>query len=265
RTRSRKLSFREEFKGQRHCRCTSRGMAYRSDLLLRQPRLSTNESESTRANPAPPEACAKSRPTPGPAGEEHLALGGAALKHSPAAYRRVCFSLNAKQAGRRWLVAAMLLAMSALSLYAQAPAQNHPLPQSPSNKRHYLMSESLDLVTLESKTEENFGQAAVQQGQSFVIQRIEFIGNRRVRTDTLKARIFSREGDIYNEETLRRDFQALWNTQFFEDVKLSVEDSPDRANAKIIVFEVKERPVIRRIRYEGIHSVSESDILDRFK
>ncbi|HJZ64551.1 MAG TPA: outer membrane protein assembly factor BamA [Candidatus Acidoferrum sp.] len=187
------------------------------------------------------------------------------MKPLPAAYRKVCFSLNVKQAGGRWLVAAMLLAMSAFSLSAQAPAQNHPQPQSPSNKRHYLMSESLDLVTLESKTEEDFGQSAAQQGQTFVIQRIEFIGNRRVRNDTLKARIFSREGDVYNEETLRRDFQALWNTQFFEDVKLSVEDSPDRANTKIIVFEVKERPVIRRIRYEGIHSVSESDILDRFK
>src|SRR6202045_2232928 len=98
-----------------------------------------------------------------------------------------------------------------------------------------------------------------------VIQRIEFIGNRRIRSDTLKARIFSREGDNYNEETLRRDFQALWNTQFFEDVKLRVEDSPDRPDGKIIIFEVKERPVIRRIRYDGIHSISESDILDRFK
>ncbi len=28
---------------------------------------------------------------------------------------------------------------------------------------------------------------------------------------------------------------------------------------------MKERPVIRRIRYDGIHSISESDILDRFK
>src|SRR6202035_5723993 len=99
----------------------------------------------------------------------------------------------------------------------------------------------------------------------FVIVRIDFIGNRRVRSDTLRARIFSREGDVYNEETLRRDFQALWNTQFFEDVKLRVEDSPNRADGKIIIFEVKERPQIRRIRYDGIHSVSESDILDRFK
>lgn len=98
-----------------------------------------------------------------------------------------------------------------------------------------------------------------------VIVRIEFLGNRRVRSDTLKARIFSREGDVYNEETLRRDFQALWNTNFFEDIKLRVENGPDRAKGKIIVFELVERPVIRRIRYDGIHSVTESDILERFK
>jgi len=167
----------------------------------------------------------------------------------------------------RWLVTAILLAAGTFSLRAQAPVENHPQPPSPSTKHRYLMSESLDLVTLESSVEDNTAQAGTQnaQGEVFVIQRIEFIGNRRVRNDTLKARIFSRENDTYNEETLRRDFQALWNTQFFEDVKLRVEDSPDHANSKIIIFEVKERPVIRRIRYDGIHSVSESDILDRFK
>jgi len=113
-------------------------------------------------------------------------------------------------------------------------------------------------------------QSAAQQPRTdqpppAIVDRILFVGNRRIRSDTLKARIFSREGDPYNEETLRRDFQALWNTQFFEDVKLRVEDSPDGPNHKNIVFDVKERPVIRRIRYEGTHSVSESDILDRFK
>jgi outer membrane protein insertion porin family len=114
-------------------------------------------------------------------------------------------------------------------------------------------------------------QAAAQQQPSqnqqppAIIDRILFDGNRRIRRDTLIARIFTREGDPYNEETLRRDFQALWNTQFFEDVKLRVEDSPDGPGHKNVVFVVKERPVIRRIRYDGIHSVSESDILDRFK
>jgi outer membrane protein insertion porin family len=132
-----------------------------------------------------------------------------------------------------------------------------------------LFSASLDLLTGKEVVQDAppaspQTQPAASQ-QQYVIERIEFIGNRRVRTDTLKARIFSRDGDPYNEDTLRRDFQALWNTQFFEDVKLRVEDSPKRANGKIIIFEVKERPQIRRIRYDGIHSISESDILDRFK
>jgi len=129
-----------------------------------------------------------------------------------------------------------------------------------------LFAASLDIVTGKEVLEDHsLAEQEAASKQQFVVERIEFIGNRRVRNDTLKARIFSREGDNYNEDTLRRDFQALWNTQFFEDVKLRVEDSPRKANGKVIVFEVKERPQIRRIRYDGTHSVSESDILDRFK
>lgn len=172
-------------------------------------------------------------------------------------------------------IAARVTQVVALVIFfASAPAafgaDNRPADPS-SNK--VLFSASLDLISgkeaVEDHAQSTSQQAPAQQQpssqQQFIIERIEFIGNRRIRTDTLKARIFSREGDPYNEETLRRDFQALWNTQFFEDVKLRVEDSPKRSNAKIIVFEVKERPQIRRIRYEGNHSISESDILDRFK
>jgi len=98
-----------------------------------------------------------------------------------------------------------------------------------------------------------------------VIQRIEFVGNRRIQRDTLLSRIFSRQGDPYSEDAVRRDFQALWNTQFFEDIRLEVEDSPDMPNGKIVVFYVTERPIIRRIEYKGNKSITESDILDAFK
>jgi len=108
--------------------------------------------------------------------------------------------------------------------------------------------------------------AAPQPGEGqYVIDRIDFVGNRRIRSDTLRARIFSRPGDPYSEAALRRDFQALWNTQFFEDVQLRVENSPKNPHGKVIIFEVKERPIIRRIRYDGLKSVTESDVLDRFK
>ncbi len=137
------------------------------------------------------------------------------------------------------------------------------------NKPTYLLHASLSETTLEEKIEDYLGaDPQTQSNQTQVpefIQRIDWEGLRRVRRDTVNARIFSRPNDPYNEEALRRDFMALWNTQFFEDVKLRVEDSPDKPGGKIITWEVKERPVIRRIRYDGIKSISESDILDRFK
>ena len=82
---------------------------------------------------------------------------------------------------------------------------------------------------------------------------------------TLIARMFSRAGDPYNEENIRRDFLALWNTQYFEDIRLEVEDDPKVPGGKIVIFYVTERPIIRRIEYKGNKSVTESDILDRFK
>lgn len=98
-----------------------------------------------------------------------------------------------------------------------------------------------------------------------IIERIEFVGLYRIQKEALQGRIFSREGDPYNPEALRRDFRALWNTGFFEDIRLEVEDSPRNPNGKIVIFYVTERPTIRNITYKGNKSVTESDILDAFK
>ena len=99
----------------------------------------------------------------------------------------------------------------------------------------------------------------------FYVERIDFEGNRRIRSETLRARIFTRDGDPYKPESLERDFRALWNTGYFEDIRLEVQDSPDHPNGKIIVFYLSERPIVRRIEYKGLKSVSESDVLDAFK
>jgi outer membrane protein insertion porin family len=189
-----------------------------------------------------------------------------------AAKRKVCVFAEMNlarswRAGVSWrpVMLLMLLSYCAPTLIQAGAARLEE--KTVAEHEHYLFHANLDLNSLTEKMDEFAPEetAAAQAAGNFVIDRIEFTGNRRIRTDTLKARIFSRDGDPYNEETLRRDFQALWNTQFFEDVKLRVEESPTKPNGKVIVFEVTERPVIRRIRYDGIHSISESDILDRFK
>src|SRR5438105_613208 len=44
------------------------------------------------------------------------------------------------------------------------------------------------------------------------IELIEFRGARRVPQDTLRNMIVTKKGDKYDEESLHRDFMALWNT-----------------------------------------------------
>jgi hypothetical protein len=42
--------------------------------------------------------------------------------------------------------------------------------------------------------------------------------------------------------------------QLLDDVRLEVEDSPELPNGKIVVFIVRERPIVSRIEYKGIKS-----------
>ena len=74
--------------------------------------------------------------------------------------------------------------------------------------------------------------------------------------------IFTKRGDVYNEDSLHRDFMALWNSGRFDDIRIEREQGKD---GWIIRFVVVERPVIRSINYVGNKSMSQSDILDRFK
>ena len=87
-------------------------------------------------------------------------------------------------------------------------------------------------------------------------------GNRRIPADTVKARIFTKVGDVYDNAAIERDFNALWNTGYFEDIRFEREQNP---KGWILHIYLKERPTIREINYTGLNAVSTSDVLDRFK
>src|SRR5207302_10933017 len=74
--------------------------------------------------------------------------------------------------------------------------------------------------------------------------------------------IESNPGDLYNYDVIHRDYMRLWNTGRFDDI--TVETEPGKTGL-ILRWVMTERRVIRSINYEGIHSVTVSEILDRFK
>jgi outer membrane protein insertion porin family len=103
--------------------------------------------------------------------------------------------------------------------------------------------------------------SALAQGGETVDQ-IRVIGNRRIPKETILARLFTHAGDAYDPISIERDFNSLWNTGYFEDLRIEREDSE---KGIILNVFVRERPTIREINYKGNNSVSTSDILDAFK
>jgi len=104
--------------------------------------------------------------------------------------------------------------------------------------------------------------AATSWAQSDIVTEINVQGNRRIPAETVRARIFTRPGDVYEPAGLERDFNSLWNTGYFEDIRFSREETPKGWR---LIIQVKEKPTIREINYVGLSSVSTSDVLDRFK
>ena len=98
--------------------------------------------------------------------------------------------------------------------------------------------------------------------QQDLIVGITVHGNRRIPADTIKSRIFTHIGDVYDLAAIERDFNSLWNTGYFEDIRFEREQTP---KGWVLHIYVKERPTIREINYTGLSSVSTSDVLDRFK
>ena len=94
------------------------------------------------------------------------------------------------------------------------------------------------------------------------IEQIRVIGNRRIPKETILARLFTHPGDTYDPISIERDFNSLWNTGYFEDLRIEREDTE---KGIILNVFVRERPTIREINYKGNNSISNSDILDRFK
>ncbi|HSP67265.1 MAG TPA: outer membrane protein assembly factor BamA [Bryobacteraceae bacterium] len=94
------------------------------------------------------------------------------------------------------------------------------------------------------------------------IESINFRGARKVPQDTLRAMIFTKRGDAYDADTLHRDLITLWNSNRFDNIEVTREPGQ---TGWIITFVVAERPVVRTIKYDGLKSITTSEVLDRFK
>lgn len=104
---------------------------------------------------------------------------------------------------------------------------------------------------------------SASRNQNVTVEQVLIRGNRRIPESTVKIWIGTREGDPYNPVQLDRDVRALYAQGHFEDVKVYSEEGT--RGGKVIIFEVKERPLLLDIKYEGLKSVQQSTVLEEFR
>ena len=81
--------------------------------------------------------------------------------------------------------------------------------------------------------------------KSTIIEKIEIDGNIRVNNETIKMFSGIKIGDDLTTNELNDALKKLYETNFFKDVQLRIENS-------ILKISVKENAIIRSIRIDGV-------------
>ncbi len=98
-----------------------------------------------------------------------------------------------------------------------------------------------------------------EQASGEQVAEIRVRGNRRIEADAIKARIMTEVGGRYSPTQIAKDLTAVHSLGFFSDVRIFRESGP---SGLIVVFEVKEYPVVRQISISGNENLDSDDIRD---
>src|SRR5215471_496408 len=94
------------------------------------------------------------------------------------------------------------------------------------------------------------------------IEEVRVSGNHRIPTDTIKYNLQTKPGGQLDKDVIRRDMKALYALGHFDDIR--VEQEPG-TTGQIVTFVVKEKRVIRTVKYEGIKAITNSDIFEKLR
>src|SRR6185436_7175093 len=75
--------------------------------------------------------------------------------------------------------------------------------------------------------------------QKRVVDGVEIKGNRSIQTETIKLYIQTKKDDIYSEEKVQRDFQAVLAQGYFDEFESSVRIEEGPRGGVIVIFYLK--------------------------
>lgn len=95
--------------------------------------------------------------------------------------------------------------------------------------------------------------------REFLVASISIDGNKRIDTGAIQRKLSTKSGDIYDPVKLRSDLKSVFSLGYFDNVEIIAKDT---GKGKEIIFQIKEKPVIKKVLISGTDEVEESDVRD---
>lgn len=90
-----------------------------------------------------------------------------------------------------------------------------------------------------------------------LIEKIRFVGNKRIGEDLLLPKIKSKGGDPLDLKVVNEDLKTLYKLGYFENVEVQIEEAERGVD---LVFKVSERESIKEITFKGLKEAKKEDL-----
>lgn len=105
--------------------------------------------------------------------------------------------------------------------------------------------------------------AASSWAQAVKVEKILLEGSDRLTQEAFLALTSLRPGDDYVPARVAQEYRKIWDSGLFEDVAVEARDG--EAGGKVLVFKVKERPIVASVEFTGSKKLTQSTLLDKLK
>lgn len=96
----------------------------------------------------------------------------------------------------------------------------------------------------------------------FRVDSIEVVGNRKVESEAIQEKLGTRPEMMLDNYLLRKDLSRIYEMKYFEEVE-AYHKIKDGKN--ILLFKVKEKPIISKISFEGNDEINDDDLKEQIK
>ncbi len=96
----------------------------------------------------------------------------------------------------------------------------------------------------------------------FRVDSVEILGNKKVESEAITEKLGTRPEMMLDNYLLRKDLSRIYEMKYFEEVE-AYHKIKDGKN--ILLFKVKEKPIISKITFEGNDEINDEDLKEQVK